>query len=159
MEVIRKDCTILVSYPHIVIIWVILFFRLSALYQLISNVYITEWNTKITLEWVHKQFVTRAHTLFYFLHDITNPYMTLKRWSSHIIPVPCLARFTFCWWRHNRLAMTSQWPDNFDTYTWQVISNSFDIDFIHGDIRGRSCKNNRIIMRQWMSSLLQLKFA
>ena len=23
---------------------------------------------------------------------------------------------------------------------WQVISNSLDIDFIHGDIHGRSCK-------------------
>ena len=32
-----------------------------------------EINTKITLEWAHKQFVTRVHTLFYFLHDITNP--------------------------------------------------------------------------------------
>ena len=26
----------------------------------------------LTLEWAHKQFVTRVHTLFYFLHDITN---------------------------------------------------------------------------------------
>ena len=25
--------------------------------------------------------------------------------------------------------------------TWIVISNSLDIDFIHGDIHGRSCKN------------------
>ena len=32
-----------------------------------------EINTKITLEWAHKQFVTRVHTLFYFLHDITSP--------------------------------------------------------------------------------------
>ena len=66
--------------------------------------------------------------------------MTLKWGSSHIMPVPCLARFTFCWWRHNRLAMTSQWPDNCDANTWQVISNSLDIDFIHGVIHGRSCK-------------------
>ena len=55
---------------------------------------------------------------------------------------PCvsLARCTFCWWRHIRLAMTSQWPDNCDTNTWQVISNSFDIDFIHSDIHGRLCR-------------------
>ena len=46
-----------------------------------------------------------------------------------------------CWWRHNRLAITSQWPDNCDASTWQVISNSLDIDFIHSDIHGRSCKN------------------
>ena len=51
-----------------------------------------------------------------------------------------LARFSFCWWRHNRLLMTSQWPDNCDAITWIVISNSLDIDFIHGDIHGRSCK-------------------
>ena len=34
-------------------------------------------NTKITLEWVHKEFVTRVHIL-HFLHDITNPWMTIK---------------------------------------------------------------------------------
>ena len=55
---------------------------------------------------------------------------------------PCFTRsFSFCWWRHNRLAMTSQWPDNCDANTWQVISNSLHIDFIHDDIHGRSCKN------------------
>ena len=32
-----------------------------------------EINTKITLELVQKRFVTRVHTLFNFLHDITNP--------------------------------------------------------------------------------------
>ena len=30
--------------------------------------------------------------------------------------------------------MTSQWPDNCYASTWKVISNSLDIDFIHGDI-------------------------
>ena len=39
--------------------------------------------------------------------------------------------------------MTSQWPDNCDANTWQVISNSLDIDFIHGDIHDPSCKNVR----------------
>ena len=32
-----------------------------------------EMNTKITPEWAQKQFVTRVHTLFYFLHDIKYP--------------------------------------------------------------------------------------
>ena len=50
----------------------------------------------------------------------------------------------FCWWRHNRLLMTSQWPGNCDAITWIVISNSLDIDFIHGDIHGRSCKKRCI---------------
>ena len=36
--------------------------------------------------------------------------------------------------------MTSQWPDNCDAVTWIMISNSLDIDFIYGDIHGRSCK-------------------
>ena len=51
-----------------------------------------------------------------------------------------LARFSLCWLRHNRLLMTSQWPDNCDVITWIVISNSLDIDFIHGNIPGRSCQ-------------------
>ena len=105
-----------------------------------------EINTKITLEWAHKQFVTRVHTLFYFLHDITNPSMTLKTRIFTHHPRVSLVRFTFCWWRHNRLATTSQWQDNCDANTWQVISNSLDIDFIHGDIHGRSCKKLIIMM-------------
>ena len=62
-------------------------------------------------------------------------------------PRVSLARFTFCWWRHNRLAMTPQWPDNCVASTWQVISNLLDIDFIHGDIHGRSCKNSTLWSR------------
>ena len=67
--------------------------------------------------------------------------MMLKTRIFACHPRVSLARFTFCWWRNNRLAMTSQWPDNCDANTWQVISNSLDIGFIHGDIHGRSCKN------------------
>ena len=63
--------------------------------------------------------------------------MTLKTRIFTHHPHVSLARLTFCWWRHNRLAMTSRWQDHCDTNTWQVISNSFDIDFIHGDIHGR----------------------
>ena len=55
-------------------------------------------------------------------------------------PRVSLARFSFCWWRHHRLPMTSPWPDNCDVIPWIVIPNSLDIDFIHGDIHGRSCK-------------------
>ena len=67
--------------------------------------------------------------------------MTVKRRIFTHHPRVSLDHFTFCWWRHNRLAMTSQWPGNCDANTWQVISNSLDIDYIHGDIHGRSCKN------------------
>ena len=31
------------------------------------------WVMKTTLKWAQKQFVIRVHTLFYFLHNITNP--------------------------------------------------------------------------------------
>ena len=51
-----------------------------------------------------------------------------------------LARFSYSWWRHNLLLITSQWPDNCNAITWIAISNSLDIDFIHGDIHGPSCK-------------------
>ena len=65
--------------------------------------------------------------------------MTIKTTSFTHRPRVALARFSFCWWRHNRLLMTSQWPDNCHAITWVVISNSLDIDFIHGDIHGRLC--------------------
>ena len=66
--------------------------------------------------------------------------MTIKTPIFAHRPRVSLARFSFCWWRHNRLLMTSQWPDSFDAITWIVISSSLDIDFIHGDIHDRSCK-------------------
>ena len=56
---------------------------------------------------------------------------------------PCVspALLSFSWWHHNRLLMMSQWPDNSDAIAWTVISDLLDIDFIHGDIHSRSCKN------------------
>ena len=42
--------------------------------------------------------------------------------------------------------MTSLWPGNCDANTWQVISDSLDIDFIHGDIHGRSRKNTEYLI-------------
>ena len=101
-----------------------------------------EIHTTITFEWVQKQFVTRVHTLFYFLHDITNLQMTIKTMVFTHRPLVSLALFTFFWWRHNRLLMTSQWLDICDAITWILISNSLDIDFIHDDIHGILCKKN-----------------
>ena len=77
---------------------------------------------QITLEWADKQFVTRVHTLFYFSHVITNPYMTIKTTIvTHRLRVSP-ARFTFCWLRHNRLLTTSQWQDNCNAIRRKVIS-------------------------------------
>ena len=56
-------------------------------------------------------------------------------------PRVSLAWCSFCWWRHNRLLMTSQRQDNCYAITWTVISNSLDIDIIHDDLHGRSCLN------------------
>ena len=110
-----------------------------------------EMNAKITLEWAQKQFVTRVYASFYFLHDIANPEITIKTTIFTHRPRDSLARFSFCWWRHNRLLMTLQWPDNCDAITWIMISNSFDIGFINDDIHGRSCKKGHIraILRVW----------
>ena len=63
-----------------------------------------ELNTKLTLEWAHKQFVTKVPSLFYISHDI----MTIKTTIFTECPLVSLTPFTFCWWRHNRLLMTSQ---------------------------------------------------
>ena len=69
--------------------------------------------------------------------------MTIKTTIfTHVSPF----RFMFCWWRHNRLLMTSQWLDNFYENKWKVISNSLDIDFIHSDIHSRSSKKFLLLM-------------
>ena len=90
--------------------------------------------------WAHKQFVTRVRTVFYFSHDITNPWMAIKTTIFTYRQRVSLVQFVFCWWRHNRLLMKSQWPDYCDAMTWILISNSLVINFIHGDIHDRSCK-------------------
>ena len=69
----------------------------------------------------------------------------MKIFTHH--PRVSLTRFSFCWWRQNRLLMMSQWPDNCDAITWIVISNLLDVDFINGDIHGSSCK--KIILITW----------
>ena len=90
-------------------------------------------NTKITLNWAQKHFVARVPILFNFVHDITNPQMTIKTTIFTHRPRVSPALLPFWWWHHVRLLMTSQWADNCD-----AITNSLDIDFIPGDIHGRS---------------------
>ena len=104
-----------------------------------------EINTKITLEWEQNQFVMRVHALINFLLDIMNPQMMIKMTILTHCPHVSLTRFSFCWWHHNQLLMTSQWPDNCDVIMWIMIPNSLDIDFIHADIHGHSCKNKGFI--------------
>ena len=63
---------------------------------------------------------------------------TMMIFTHH--PHVSLTWFTFCWWCHNRLHMTSQWPDNYDASTCKAISNLLYMDFIHCDIHGLLCK-------------------
>ena len=99
-------------------------------------------------------FVNRVQTLFYFLHDITNPWMMIKIMLFTHRPCVSLPQFSFCRWHHNWLLMRSQWQDNCDAITWLVISNSLDIDFIYGDIHGWSCKNYTIVRFCWGAMLV-----
>ena len=100
-------------------------------------------NTRVSAETVRHE--STYIILFLTRHNESINDAKTKIFSRN--PRVSLARITFCWWRHNRSAMASQWPDNCDANTWQVISNSLDIDFIHGAIHGRSCKKNRSSIR------------
>ena len=104
-----------------------------------------EIDIKITLERAQKQFVTRVHTLF-ILHTQHNVSINDDNSDDLCTSSPCLTHSnSFCWWRHNRLPMTSQWPDNCGAITWIMISNSLDIDFTWGDIHDRSCKKDQYL--------------
>ena len=97
-----------------------------------------------TITWVYgTKYVglLHLHLCWNSKYDITNPYMTIKTTMFTHRPRVSLIQFSFCWWRHNQLLMTSQWPHNCDAIAWIMIFNSLEIDFIHGDIHGRSCKN------------------
>ena len=49
----------------------------------------------------------------------------------------CLDDITiYCWWHH----IAIMWPNNCDAIMWKVISNSFDIHLIHGNIHSCLCK-------------------
>ena len=70
-----------------------------------------------------------------FLTRHIKPTYDDKRRSSHIDSASqlLLLRFVdhvliYCWWCHKAIT----WPDNCDASTWKVISDSLDIDFIHG---------------------------
>ena len=58
------------------------------------------------------------------------------------------ALFTFCWWRHHWLLLTSQLPEYCDAThasMWKIIFNSFDLDFVYSYSHGQTCKNNKIL--------------
>ena len=101
-----------------------------------------EINTKITLARVSAETNRQEKTyiiLFFTRHNesINDDKSTIFTRRPHV----SLVWFLFSWRRHNRLLMTSQLPDNCDAITWVVIFNQLDINFVHGDIHCRSCKN------------------
>ena len=93
-------------------------------------------NTRVSAETVHHSstyiilFLTRQN------ESTNDDKTTIFTHRSRV----SLTWFSFWWWCHNWLLMTSQWPDNCDAIAWIAICNTLDIDFIHGDIHGRSCK-------------------
>ena len=81
-------------------------------------------NTKITLSWVHKQFVMALHTLFYFLHNMMIPKMMKDHFyistsyltcSVYILVMTSQLILQCWWWHHNWLGnghnMTHTWKD------------------------------------------------
>ena len=95
---------------------------------------------QITLEWVQKQFVTRVHTLFYFLHDKTNPQMTIKRRFLHIAPVSHSLGFQSadditidCWWRPNDQTIATRTGEQWYLTRQRLIS--FTAMFAAGRVR------------------------
>ena len=81
--------------------------------------------TKITLEWA---LCHESTYIISFLHNITNPYATIKMTIfTHRLRVP-LAGFTFGWWRHNWLLIASQ----INYATPQLIRVTLDVTIVLG---------------------------
>ena len=82
--------------------------------------------------WVRAETVRHESTyiIILFLTRHNKYIMTIKTTIfTHCIHVS-LTQFLFCWWHHNRLLMTSQWPDNCDAIMWIVISNTISISIL-----------------------------
>ena len=99
--------------------------------------------------WVSGETVCNSST--YIILFLTRHNESINDDKNNIFthrPCVSLAPFSFCWWHHNQLLMTSQWPNNCDEIKWIVISNSLDMDFIHGEIQGRLCKKTEYWMQR-----------
>ena len=110
----------------------------------IHGVYLSPNIHKITFEWGHKQFVTRVYTFFRTrhkesIHDdkseyfhTSTPFLFSLTWSTF-----CYNVTIDCRWRHRCI----KGDNNCDARTRKEISSSLEINFTHGHIHGRSCKN------------------
>ena len=97
-------------------------------------------NTQLSAETVHHE--STYITIFLSRH---NESINDNKNDNIYTSSTCLTPLVFCLWRHNRLLMTSQWADICDVNTWIMISNSLDINYIHGDIHGWSCKKSNFL--------------
>ena len=112
-----------------------------------------EINTKIILEWAHKEIVKTLHYSISYVTWSAQKWWSKKRFShiNLVLHLLCL-RYDLMmmlplimqcsWWCHS-------WLNNCDLYMWKVKSNSLDIDFIQSDIHGRLCKTFWYLKDKW----------
>ena len=62
--------------------------------------------------------------------------MTTKTTIFTHRPRVSLARFPLCWWRHNRLLMTSRWLNNCDAIMWILVSCFSCHRYVHRNCTG-----------------------
>ena len=102
-------------------------------------VFINKYKNKTRVNAETVRYESTYIILFLTRHNVSINDDKNDNFTHH--PCVSLARFSFCWWRHYLLPMTSQSADNCDAITWTAISNSLDIDFIHGNIHPCHVRN------------------
>ena len=135
---IAVGCALLIKRIMYVLEW-----RTVSAHERVINKY--QNNTRVSAE-------TVCHESVYIILFLTRHYKSINDDKMTIFthrPRGSLAQSSYCWWRRNRLLMTSQWLDNCDAIAWIVISNSLDIDYIHGDIHDGSCKKATYAILYW----------
>ena len=109
-------------------------------YTWVTNCFSTHkrviWMSRVCTEAVCHSSIYIILFLIWHNESINDDKMTIFTYCLRV----SVTQLSLCWWRHNWLLMTSQWHDNCDVITWIMISNLLDIDFIHSDIHGQSCK-------------------
>ena len=104
-----------------------------------------EINTKITLEWAQKQFITLVHTLLYFLHGLINPWIMMKMKIFHTSS-PCIIRLVFV------LLMMSQLIADDVTMTRQVWRDHLNSDIQLVRYRFYSQRYSQLVMYEKCTS-------
>ena len=104
-------------------------------------------NAKITLKWAYEQFIITVNILLYyfFLHDIMDPEMTIKRTIfTHRLCVP-FTLITFSWWHHCWLHNALSNP----TIVLLVPEKWYHF-YSRWYFRGQLCKKKRLLISNSM---------